>query len=180
MTDPADKNLETLLQIFFAENSVVGAFEATEAEAMPGSYRCLLDHEEHMTVAVEAYHESLVDVEVLETNVTETHYARRIVLRRRDNGDLVQWGLVRVHMASLSEDVRQEIIDETRPLGRILVRHNFLRTIHLDRLWRVAAGPELCEQFEIESGRVVYGRTADIHLNDEPAIEVLEILAPLK
>ena len=146
---------------------------------MPVLYRRLLDHEEHMTVAVEAYHESLVNVEVLQTDVTETHYARRILLRRQDTGDVVQWGLMRIHLQSLDDEVRKDVVEQQRPLGRILVRHNFLRTIHLDALWQVTTGPELCEQFGLDAPQTVYGRTADIHLNSQPAVEVLEILPPL-
>lgn len=171
-------NLNTLLQLFFADSSQVGQFAEAACEAMPDFYRRLLDHEEHMTVAVEAHHESLVDVEVLETNITETHYARRILLRRQDTREVVQWGLVRIHLASLNDEVRQEVIEQSRPLGRILVRHNFLRTIHLDQLWKIETGPELCEQFGLNSPQTTYGRTADIHLNSQPAVEVLEILPP--
>jgi len=173
------ENLNHLLGLFFAEGEAVGQFVETPADSMPDAYRRLLDHEEHMTVAVEAHHESLVDVEVLETNITETHYSRRILLRRRDNREVVQWGLVRIHLASLSDEVREEIEQQHRPLGRILVRHNFLRTIHVDALWKVETGPELYEQFGLDTPTTVYGRTADIHLNGEPAVEVLEIVAPL-
>lgn len=181
MNDDANKNnLETLLRLFFTEDSAVGSFESPPGEAMPDVYRRLLDHEEHMTVAVEAYHESLVDVEVLETSVTETHYARRIVLRRQDTREVVQWGLMRIHLPSLDDEVRQEVVEQHRPLGRILVRHNFLRTIHLDTLWKIETGAELCEQFGLDVPQTVYGRTADIHLNGQPAVEVLEILPPLE
>lgn len=179
-TESDDNNLTTLLRLFFTDSETVGTFEATPAEAMPERYRCLLDHEEHMTVAVEAYHESLVDVEVLQTVVTETHYARRIVLRRQDTREIVQWGLMRIHLPSLDEDLRQEVVEERRPLGRILVRHNFLRTIHLDTLWRITTGPELQEQFGLAGPQTTYGRTADIHLNGQPAVEVLEILPCLE
>ncbi|REK27909.1 MAG: hypothetical protein DWQ42_06385 [Planctomycetota bacterium] len=180
------KNLRALSEIFFNSEAEIGRFESVEAAALPGHYRRLLDHQEHMTVAVEAYHESLVDVDVLASQSTETHYARRILLRRRDSGEVVQWGLMRIHLPSFAEEVRREIAEEQRPLGRILVRHNFLRTIHVDALWRIEPGPELCQQFDLAGGSnaetppTTYGRTADIHINGQSAVEVLEVVAPLR
>jgi hypothetical protein len=38
----------------------------------------LLAHDSHMTVTVERFHNGHVDVRVLETNITPTHYARKI------------------------------------------------------------------------------------------------------
>ena len=145
---------------------------------MPDVYQRLLVHEEHMTVAMEAFHESLVDVDVLETNVTSTHYARKILLRRQTDKVVVQFGIMRVNLTLLDDDVRREIQQQQRPLGRILVRHNLMRTIHLCELWNVVPGDDLQRHFAIGPTDQTYGRTAAIAMGGAPAVEVLEIVAP--
>ena len=170
--------LAELVALFYDDVSTLGELAEVPRDALPDVYQRLLVHEEHMTVAVEAYHESLVDVEVRETKLTDTHYARKIILRRQSDRGVVQFGIMRVNLGCLSDTVRAEIEKQERPLGRILVRHNILRTIHLDRLWKVLPGRDLCALLELDAPRETYGRSATINLDGLPAVELLEIVAP--
>ena len=174
-----ENRLQSLVDLFYDSPETLGIFTEAANDQVPESYARLLVHKEHMTVAMEAFHESLVDVEVLETRIDEDHYSRKILLHRQSDGQTVQYGIVRIHLARLAPEVRAEIEQQHRPLGRILVRHNLLRTIHLDQLWRVMPGEELCRLFKLKEPRVTYGRTARIDLDGEPAIELLEIVTPL-
>ena len=54
-----------------------------------------------------------------------------------------------------------------------------LREVELFDLFRIACGPTLSELLEVPQGTLTYGRTALIHCNQEPAIELLEIVAPV-
>jgi len=173
------QQLEELLKLFHASGESLGQFLPVAAAEMPAEYRCLLDHQEHMTVAVEAFHESLVSVQVLDTHVTPAHYARQILLRRQTDGAVVQYGIMRVALDCFSPEVRGEIETQRRPLGRILVRHNVLRTIQVHGLWQVQPGPELCRFFDLDPPQITYGRTAGIDLDRTSAVEVLEIVAPI-
>lgn len=171
-------DLATLVALFFADPALLGQLTLVAPDQVPDAYRRLLVHEEHMTVAMEAFHESLVDVDVLDIKESETYYARKILLKRRTDGATVQFGIMRVNLTLLDDDVRGEIRQQRRPLGRILVRHNLMRTVHLSELWKVMPGIELQRHFEIGSTEQTYGRTAAIALHDVPAVEVLEIVAP--
>ena len=171
-------DFESLVALFYEDGKSLGVCEETTFEDLPTNHQRLLYHQEHMTVAMEAYHESLVSVDVLESRLTDTHYARKILLRRQSDGVVVQFGIMRVNLACIDDDVRVEIESQQRPLGRILVRHNVLRMIRLDRLWRVTTGSDLLELFGHERPTETYGRTAGIDLNGVPAVEVLEIVAP--
>ncbi len=172
-------DLDELVGLFFPVRDSLARFEEVSATELPTEYRRLLYHQEHMTVAMEAFYESLVDVEVLEVKQTETHYARKSLLRRQDNQRIIQFNIMRISFDCISDDVRSEIAAQERPLGRILVRHNVLRMVRLDRLWKVAAGDELCSLFSRTPPLATFGRTAGIDLNGVPAVEVLEIVAPL-
>ncbi|NIP84491.1 MAG: hypothetical protein GTO03_02605 [Planctomycetales bacterium] len=168
-----------LIQLFYDHPQDLGDFRKVEPGDLPAEYRRLLVHQQHMTVAMEAFHDSLVDLEVLQLHQTETHYARQILLRRRRDGAVVQFGIMRVALTCLSDSIREEIEAQRQPLGRILCLHDVLRTVRLDGLWRVEPRGELCRLFEMDPPRTTYGRTAGIDLNGQPAIEVLEIPAPL-
>lgn len=175
-------NLSTLIDLFYPQPEQLGVFTAAAREAVPEPYAHLLAHEHHMTVTVEAFHKSLVDVQVRQKKVTATHYAREILLSRQSDKVVVQYGIMRVTLDHLSPRVQAAIKAEATPLGRILIQHDVLRSIHLSALWHVTPGPALREMFSWPSGPqapgATYGRTAMIYCNHEPAIELLEIVTP--
>jgi hypothetical protein len=173
---PTMPDLDTLVGLFYDRPEELGQFEEVAADAMPETYRTLLAHEEHMTVTVEAFHRSQVDVQVLARLSTPIHYARKILLRRQSDRQVVQFGIMRVKLAFLEAVVREKIVGEQIPLGRVLIDHNVLRQVRLSALWRVAPGVDLCRMFGQTSPRSTYGRTAMIDCNGEPAIELLEIV----
>lgn len=174
-------NLDSLVRLFYPRPSDLGSLVETPSTDMPEVYQRLLAHAEHMTVTVESHHRDKVDVIVLDRSVTKTHYARKILLCRQKDHVVVQYGIMRINYAYLADDVRKAVEAEETPLGRILIEHNVLRSVHLAALWRVTPGKELAHFFGIETaqnGPVTYGRTAIIFCDDEPAVELLEIVAP--
>ena len=82
-------------------------------------------------------------------------------------------------MNILDPEVQRRIESQSTPLGRILIEHNVLREIELVALWRVNPGPDLCQLFGLSEPENVYGRTAIIHCNGSPAVELLEIVTPV-
>jgi chorismate-pyruvate lyase len=177
-TRRATPDLENLLDLFYQQSDKLGRFEEiTEAE-MPEVYRGLLAHDKHMTVTVEAFHGCSVDVRVLDTHVTSTHYSRKILLTRQSDGAVVQYGIVRLNLDYLNEDARREIESQRTPLGRVLIKHNVLRTVRLLALWKIEPGEELRKLFGLEEAAACFGRTALIYCNGIPAVELLEIVTP--
>ena len=61
-----------------------------------------------------------------------------------------------------------------------LVDHGVLRRIDLKSVYKVTPGEALCELFGLDSSHITYGRTALIYCNNEPAIELLEIVTPVE
>lgn len=172
------RDLEQLARLFYPSLDSLGRFMLVDAEQMPAPYQRLLNHEHHMTVTVEDFHGCPVDVTVLDRNRSQTHYARKILLVRQRDRVVVQYGIMRVNLNYLSAEVRAAIEDESTPLGRILIEHNVHRSIHLRSLWQVTPGVELCHFFGMPPDGQTYGRSALIRCDDEPAIELLEIVAP--
>ena len=172
-------DLKTLIALFYPAPAELGHFEEVLISKMPEPYRLLLAHTEHMTVTVEKFHGSSVDVKVLDTLVRGSHYARKILLTRQSDGAVVQFGIMRINLALLAPAVRAEIESQRTPLGRILIEYDVLRKIHLMSLWQVAPGDDLCRIFNLAAPQTTYGRAAVIDCNDEPAVELLEIVTPV-
>ena len=103
-TRKATPELQALCNLFYASLEELGQFSEVDASEMPDTARKLLWHDEHMTETVEAFHGTPVDVSVLEMNKTPTHYARRILLNRKTDGKVVQFGIVRLSVDSLADD----------------------------------------------------------------------------
>lgn len=175
----ATPELSALVHLFYPSLGDLGAFTEVAESEMPEVPRKLLWHDAHMTVTVESHHGSPVDVRVLDTHVTPTHYSRRSLLTRQIDGRVVQFGIVRLNSTYLGEDIRKEIESEATPLGRILIEHNVLRDVRLLSLWRIEPGSDLIEVFGLETPETCYGRTALIYCNGLPAVELLEIVTPL-
>jgi hypothetical protein len=145
----------------------------------PEPYKRLLVHDYHMTVAMEEYHGSQVCVHVFDRKLDGDIYSRKILLSRKDNGKVVQFGLVRFDLSVVVPEVRNEILEEKTPLGRILINYNVLRHIDLGAILQMTAGPDLAKLFECSVGATTYGRLATIFCNHRPAVDLLEVAAPV-
>lgn len=168
--------MEDLAGQFSANLAELGRFTAQGAADLPAVFQSLLAHDDHMTVTIEAHHESLVGLQVLAEHSTEGFYARKSVLVRQTDSSPVQLGIMRIDLSGLPQVVRQQIEAREKPLGRILIRNNLLREVELLALWRVDPGPELSGVLRVEPGGQVYARSARILVDGRPAVELLEIV----
>lgn len=176
-TELPQVELEELVRLFFPESpSNVGAFHEVDDSQLPDAANRLLNHCEHMTVTIEDFHDSEVDVKVLAEQESDTHYSRKILLTRKSDGGVVQFGIVRLDMSTLPDVVQEQIRQREIPLGRILISHDVMRAVRLAKLYRIESGSELATHFGAESGSDIFGRTAWMYCNGKPAIELLEIV----
>ncbi len=178
-SNDTEVRIKELLDQFYPEPagfSVLGDIEPVLV--VPRPYDALLDHHNHMTVTVEAYYGEKVDVQVHRSEQQGEWYAREITLSTARSKQVVQYGIVLLDTTAIDDDVWQRIKSQEVPLGRALIEHNVLREVQLVGLWRMFAGPRLAELLPVRKGETVWGRTALIHCNGEPAIKLLEILAP--
>src|SRR5262245_33500718 len=132
--------------------------EAREVPAagVPQPYHRLLVHTHHMTVTVEEFYRSAVDVQVLNCRRVGNEYSRKILLTTRPTGQVVQFGLVRIDLGVCPEAVRNEIVEGKTPLGRVLIQHNMLRRIEPVAFLRVTLGREMAGWFGVEAGAITF------------------------
>lgn len=171
--------LEELAKTFPEEAPLFENVEHIPSSTTPEPYKSMLVHEHHMTVTMENYHQSSVDVKVLDSLLDGESYARKILLTKEGTDEVVQFGIVKFNFESVTKAVKKEILDGETPLGRVLIQHNVLRHIDLGAILKISAGPKLADYLQMEQGKLTYGRMATIFCNNKPAVDLLEISAPL-
>lgn len=176
--NPQDE-LQSLLELFPQPQPLVERAEHIPQALTPEPYKQMLVHDHHMTVAMESYHGCKVDVKILDRRHEGDIYCRKILLLKTGTDTVVQFGIVRFDFRYVTQAVREEILAGQTPLGRVLINHNVLRHIDLGAVLRITAGPGLAELLRMEVGGVTCGRLATIFCNRLPAVDLLEISAPL-
>lgn len=176
--NPHDE-LQSLISLFPSVSPLIEKAEHMPSAMTPEPYKTLLAHDHHMTVAMESFHKSPVEVRVLAKRLDGDLYCRKIVLLKQGTDRVVQFGIVRFDLKSVSERVREEILREKIPLGRILIQHNVFLQIALGAILRITAGPGLSEALQMPLHGQTFGRLATIFCDGRPAVDLLEISAPL-
>ena len=150
-----------------------------QPEEIPHPDDQLLVHHEHMTVALQRFHGSPVDVRVREEHLSGDgdYYTRMISLAPAASpAKVVEWGIVRLDFRYMDAAVRDEILQKRMPLGAILIKHDVHRRIKPRFFLRFPPGGPVLQLFGAAEPRPVYGRLGTIYCDDEPAIELLEIV----
>jgi hypothetical protein len=151
--------------------------EIVQPDEIPFPQDQLLVHHDHMTVVLQRHHDSLVDVHVLEEHLEGDFYTRKIKLTPRGSDKVVEWGIVRLDFRYMNPAVRDEILAKKLPLGAILIKHDVLRRIKPRFFLRFPVDGPVLKLFRDHDGsEPAYGRIGTIYCNEEPAIELLEIV----
>ena len=159
--------------------SLISSYQEVPAESLEEPFRTLLVHHDHMTAVLLAYHGRGVGLHVLRRTQTEDTYTRFITLTASGSEQVIETGIVRINLALLSAAVRQEIMAANKPLGSILIEHNVLRRIEPKWYFRLNNSCSMLDHFG--SGvQQAYGRVGIIHCDDQPAIELLEVVADVQ
>lgn len=182
--------LEQLLALFPDSEWFPPGIAIVPLEEVPEPHRSLLAHPHHMTVALEERHGAPVQLEVLDRRCDVDGYARKLCLHIDSPGRLgeaaslgdsrryVLHGIMRFHLEVCDEAVRDAVLDENVPLGRILIDRGVMRRLDPKAFCRVPMSAQLRSLYGAPEARETYGRIAVIVCDGYPAIELLEIIAP--
>jgi hypothetical protein len=176
--NPTDE-FRKLISLFPQGDELFGGAEHIPALRTPEPYKRLLVHDRHMTVTMEEFHRSPVVVKVLDRKLEGNIYSRKILLKRSDDGAVVQFAVMRFDLDMVLPAVRDEILSERTPLGRILINYNVFRVVDLGAIFRITVGPAFARLCGCSMGEVTYGRLATIFCNQHPAVDLLEAAAPI-
>lgn len=144
---------------------------------IPQPADALLVHHEHMTEVLQRHYGWPVDLHVLDEHLDGDVYTRKVSLTPGGkSAPVVEWGIVRLNLRFMSDLVREEILAKRSPLGEILIRHDVHRRIKPRWFLRFPGRGPLLTFFGDPTAAPMYGRIGTIYCNEEPAIELLEIV----
>jgi chorismate-pyruvate lyase len=165
-----------LAELFHDSLDALGTFESVQASDLPDDARALLAHNNHMTVTLESFHNSPVDVEILAERADDGSYAREVLLRHQSDRSIVQFGIMRIWLADLTAIAERDIRQQKLPLGRVLIDHGVLREVELMNLWRIHPSEHVDKHLGGGDIGEVFGRTAQILVDQRPTVQLLEIV----
>jgi hypothetical protein len=174
--DDAAAALAELTSGFVGAESLAGSVRTVAATELPEPFRRLLDHQKHMTLVLTSHYGAFLELRVKEMHYEGDLYSRKILLLTPREHRVVEYGLVRLDLRYVPEEVWREILQMRAPMGEILLRHNILQ--HVQPRWFLRCDPDsaLLRWYGVRSDTPLYGRLGTIFCNDEPAVEVLEIV----
>ena len=172
--------LSALAEGFDLGPEVARGIDPVEADLLPPSYRRLLDHTEHMTPTLKAFHGRAVALKVLAYHDNGPWYRRKIVLTIPPREKIVEFGLVRINLGTLDDKVRDEVTTRRRPLGDILISSGVMTRVNPLWFLRIQSSSCLASYLEPPSGEPCFGRLATIYCDGRPAIELLEIVSDVR
>lgn len=177
--NPQDE-LNSLIGLFPDGEPLILQADHIPRDLTPEPYKTLLVHGHHMTVTMEKFHNCHVDVRVLAQELDGNLYCRKITLVKSGTDQVVQFGIVRFNFDYVTTEIRDLILQGEIPLGRILIQYNVLRHIDLGAILKITAGPGLAKHLQMNEAQTTYGRMATIFCNHRPALDLLEVSAPLE
>jgi hypothetical protein len=172
--------LADLLSPFIGSAPVTPACEEVSADQLPEPFHWLLVHRNHMTKVLEAQYGRPMELEVLEHHLDDEFYTRKILLRPQGHNEIVEVGVVRLNFRFMAREVKDEILKRETPLGAILIRHKVLRKVQPRWYMKFPASAPLLVATGVSYPHDTFGRIGTIYCNQEPAIEVLEVVSGIE
>jgi chorismate-pyruvate lyase len=176
--DTALAALRSICDGFIDSSSWLDRCEVVSPDALPGNIRRLLAHEQHMTPTLRDHFGGELRLEVLDHRQNSDEYARKILLWNNGAGTgrdrLVEFGIVRMDLSSVSREAAEDIVSRRTPLGDILRTHGVLTRVRPHWYLRIPADCEISRYFDSQA---VFGRLATIDVHGCPAVNLFEAVA---
>jgi chorismate-pyruvate lyase len=145
-------------------------------DRIPKPYRSLLVHERDMTRTLEAHHDGRVALRTLSSFRVGHFYFRKVLLVEESSGRPVEMGVIEVDLEAFDTRVRDRILRNRVPLGRLLREGGVDYLSRPKAFLAVRPNPELLGVFWMAKARTLYGRQTELTLNGRKIGGVVEIL----
>lgn len=166
--------LADLCDGFFDDLAWVDRCPRRVADEFPAPLQDLLVHREHMTTRLADFYGRPVTLRVLAEQESDTEYARKIILELPGERP-VEFGIVRIGLTYIDDAVRGDVLARRAPLGDILIQHGVLRRISPRWYFEFPPGSPVAAALGNPPGPLI-GRVGTIYCDEEPAIELLEVV----
>jgi chorismate-pyruvate lyase len=149
-------------------------------EEMPEPYRSLLVHARDMTPTLEGFYKQGIHVRILKRHLSESVYARQVVLALDGDERPVEFGAIQIYLEHLPSKARELILEGKQPLGAILHNQGIGHASCPKAFFRINSDAVIDSALHLTGLNLLYGRR-NVLLNslERTLAEIVEILPPL-
>lgn len=174
---PRDRGLLYPLDVAYDRSGVQHPQVTVVApDEIPQPYQSLLVHDIDMTVTLERHFGGRVTLRPLATFTRGRSYFRRVLLVHEYSGRPVEMGAIRMRLDAFDQGLRDQILKNTIPLGRLLRDARFKYQSRAVAFLAVTPNPEMMGVFWMREPHVLYGRRTEIMRGGSKIGDIVEVL----
>jgi hypothetical protein len=146
---------------------------------IPQPQRGLLVHYNDMTSTLQNHFGEPIALRVLDRKLDHDCYCRHIVLETAGTQRPAEYGAIRVHLPSLDESARAEVLEGRTPMGKILNGRRLIYRCCPGAFFRLFSNALINQSLRLETSEWLFGRCNCLSGEQGRTIaEVIEILPP--
>ena len=150
-----------------------------EGSEVPEPYRSLLVHDRDMTPTLTEYYQRTMQLRILKRVLTETVFAREIVLEVEGQGKTAVYAAIKIYLDLFPPEAKRQVLEGKLPFGTVLQTQGMIHSSWPQAFLRVAADETINRALGITGHSVLYGRrSALLNTAQMPLAQVLEIVPP--
>ena len=177
---PSNKRLLYPLDTVYARAGVVLPDVTVLApDQIPSPYKSLLVHDIDMTLTLERHFGGRVTLRPFSTFTRGSSYFRRVLLVHQDSGRPVEMGAIRMRLDAFGDHLREQVLKNEIPLGRLLRDAQFEYESHVLSFLAVRPNPEMTGVFWMQKPDILYGRRTEVLRHGSKIGDIVEVLPPL-
>ena len=151
--------------------------ELVVSDSVPPPYHRLLVHDRDMTPTLEAHYGQTISLKVLEKKQVGQVLLRRVLLVGDADGQVTEFGAIRIDLSLFDDQPRQMILACHRPLGGILAQFAIEHICCATRYFRVRPDDVIAAALGGDCGDTLFGRHNQMLDGQRRLLaEVMEIL----
>ena len=150
-------------------------FSWVEPDEVAQPYRDLLCHEHDMTSTLSDFHKGEVELQIFEERFDSDCYFREVLLRVGNKP--VEYGMIRIFLASFPEELESTITEGTKPLGMILNESGLAYFSRPGGFLKISGKTFQPDFFPSSGGEFLFGRYNELVGAEEKVLaRIIEIL----
>src|SRR5437870_7078949 len=154
--------------------------QQVDGEAVPQPYKRLLVHHDDMTPTLEKFHGRDIHLGLLGRRRKGNSYFREVVLLLDGTDQPVEFGAIKIYLSRFAPEARRQILEEQRPLGRIMQERVVKHSSRPEAFLRLASDRFINQALQLTGANVLYGRRNTLlDPQERPLAEIVEILPPI-
>lgn len=171
--------LYPLSEFYLLDGLILPAVTGIDGQQIPEPSKTLLVHETDMTSTLEKYHDQKLRLHILRRHREGDEYSRQVLLVAERDQIPTEFGAIKIFLQNFPEEVRQQILKGSRPLGTILSDEQIPYTSRPVAFVQITPDPIIKSALGLGETQLVFGRrNVLIDPSQRVLAEILEVLPP--